>query len=65
MGTRVAEIGAAFGMDTIAWSQNLKPEDARAKGVAYVSRDELFSALRAWMWVSRSGFGVVRGVGQG
>ncbi|MGW2933124.1 D-2-hydroxyacid dehydrogenase family protein [Streptomyces sp. NPDC001156] len=43
LGTRVAEIGAVFGMDTIAWSQNLKPEDARAKGVAYVSRDELFS----------------------
>ncbi|MFF4956475.1 D-2-hydroxyacid dehydrogenase family protein [Streptomyces sp. NPDC001222] len=43
LGTRVAEIGRAFGMETIAWSQNLKPEDARAKGVAYVSRDELFA----------------------
>ncbi|MER7794830.1 D-2-hydroxyacid dehydrogenase family protein [Streptomyces sp. NPDC097640] len=43
LGTRVAEIGKAFGMQTIAWSQNLRPEDAQAKGVTYVSRDELFA----------------------
>jgi phosphoglycerate dehydrogenase-like enzyme len=43
LGTRVAEIGQAFGMEAIAWSQNLKPEEARAKGVTYVSRDELFA----------------------
>ncbi|MFK0160323.1 D-2-hydroxyacid dehydrogenase family protein [Streptomyces sp. NPDC090493] len=43
LGTRVAEIGGAFGMRTIAWSQNLTPEDAQAKGVTYVSRDELFA----------------------
>ncbi|MFJ3306854.1 D-2-hydroxyacid dehydrogenase family protein [Streptomyces sp. NPDC086549] len=43
LGTRVAEIGKAFGMETIAWSQNLRPEEAQAKGVTYVSRDELFA----------------------
>ncbi|MFB7113054.1 D-2-hydroxyacid dehydrogenase family protein [Streptomyces sp. NPDC056190] len=43
LGTRVAEIGKAFGMEPIAWSQNLRPEDAQAKGVTYVSRDELFA----------------------
>ncbi|MFK0151575.1 D-2-hydroxyacid dehydrogenase family protein [Streptomyces sp. NPDC090493] len=43
LGTRVAEIGAAFGMNAIAWSQHLTAEEAQAKGVTYVSRDELFS----------------------
>ncbi|MGW4823323.1 D-2-hydroxyacid dehydrogenase family protein [Streptomyces sp. NPDC004227] len=43
LGTRVAEVGKAFGTQPIAWSQNLRPEDAQAKGVTYVSRDELFA----------------------
>ncbi|WP_316781651.1 D-2-hydroxyacid dehydrogenase family protein [Streptomyces sasae] len=43
LGTSVAEIGRAFGMRTIAWSQNLTPADAEAKGAVYVSRDELFT----------------------
>ncbi|MEV6057468.1 D-2-hydroxyacid dehydrogenase family protein [Streptomyces sp. NPDC052107] len=43
LGTAVAELGRAFGMETIAWSQNLTPADAQAKGTAYVSRDELFT----------------------
>ncbi|MFE2971755.1 D-2-hydroxyacid dehydrogenase family protein [Streptomyces sp. NPDC059340] len=43
LGTAVAEIGRAFGMQTIAWSKNLTPADAQAKGTAYVSRDELFT----------------------
>ncbi|MEU9387963.1 NAD(P)-dependent oxidoreductase, partial [Streptomyces sp. NPDC048279] len=38
LGTAVAEIGRAFGMRTIAWSQNLTPADARAKGAEHVSR---------------------------
>ncbi|MFG3295081.1 D-2-hydroxyacid dehydrogenase family protein [Streptomyces sp. NPDC048179] len=42
LGTAVAEIGRAFGMRTIAWSQNLTPADAAAKGVEHVARDELF-----------------------
>ncbi|MFJ6635075.1 D-2-hydroxyacid dehydrogenase family protein [Streptomyces sp. NPDC091376] len=43
LGARVAEIGAAFGMNTIAWSQNLQPEEALAKGATWVAREELFS----------------------
>jgi phosphoglycerate dehydrogenase-like enzyme len=42
LGTAVAEIGRAFGMETIAWSENLTPADAQAKGATYVSRDKLF-----------------------
>jgi len=44
IGTRVARIGAAFGMDVVAWSQNLTPEAAQAEGVRYLPRDEFFAA---------------------
>ncbi len=43
IGTRVARIGTAFGMDVLAWSPNLTPEAAAQAGVGYVSKDELFS----------------------
>ena len=43
LGQRVAAIGKAFGMKTIAWSQNLTPEKAEAGGASYVSKEELFS----------------------
>lgn len=43
LGKRVARVGAAFGMDVVAWSTNLTAEAAEAEGVRYVSRDELFS----------------------
>ena len=42
LGTRMAEIGHAFKMNVIAWSQNLTPEACQAAGVEHVSRDELF-----------------------
>ncbi|MEU9455539.1 D-2-hydroxyacid dehydrogenase family protein [Streptomyces sp. NPDC048277] len=42
LGTAVADIGRAFGMRTIAWSQNLTPADAAKKGAEYVAQDELF-----------------------
>src|ERR1700722_12204160 len=42
LGTRMAEIGRAFKMDVIAWSQNLTPEKCREAGVEYVGADELF-----------------------
>jgi phosphoglycerate dehydrogenase-like enzyme len=42
LGRRVAAIARAFEMDVIAWSENLKAEDARAAGVQAVGRDELF-----------------------
>jgi len=42
LGTRVAKVGQAFGMKTIAWSQNLTGEKAAAAGVRLVMKDELF-----------------------
>ena len=42
IGARVAAIGKAFGMDCIAWSQNLTREKAQAAGVGLVSKDEVF-----------------------
>jgi phosphoglycerate dehydrogenase-like enzyme len=44
IGGRVAEIGRAFGMTVIAWSQNLTPERAEGVGAMAVSKDELFSS---------------------
>jgi phosphoglycerate dehydrogenase-like enzyme len=43
IGSRVARVGKAFGMDIIAWSANLTPEAAEQGGATYVSKDELFS----------------------
>src|SRR3954471_19442028 len=42
-GSQVARIGLAFGMDVVAWSQNLADERAREVGVRRVDRDELFA----------------------
>jgi D-3-phosphoglycerate dehydrogenase len=42
LGTRMAEIGRAFKMNVIAWSQNLTPEKCKEAGAEYVSRDDLF-----------------------
>src|SRR5246500_1207648 len=42
IGIRVARIGHAFGMDVIAWSQNLTKDAAAEAGARYVSKDELF-----------------------
>ena len=42
LGTRMAEIGRAFKMHVIAWSQNLTPEKCQEAGAEYVSGDELF-----------------------
>jgi phosphoglycerate dehydrogenase-like enzyme len=39
LGTRVAEVGRAFGMDVIAWSQNLR----EAEGATVVTKEELLS----------------------
>ena len=43
IGTRVARVGAAFGMDVIAWSTNMTPAAAEHAGATYVSREQLFS----------------------
>lgn len=44
LGSKVARIGAAFGMDVIGWSQNLDSERAAAAGARAVSKRELFSS---------------------
>jgi D-3-phosphoglycerate dehydrogenase len=43
LGQRSAAVGKAFGMNVVAWSQNLTPEKAQAGGATYVSKDELFA----------------------
>jgi phosphoglycerate dehydrogenase-like enzyme len=43
LGARVAKVGLAFGMDCIAWSQNLTDDRAAEVGVKKVSKEELFS----------------------
>ena len=42
IGGQVAQIGLAFGMNVIAWSQNMTPEIAKAAGAKLVSKAELF-----------------------
>lgn len=44
IGSRVARVGAAFGMDVVAWSQNLTPEAAADAGARHLPRDEFFAA---------------------
>jgi phosphoglycerate dehydrogenase-like enzyme len=41
LGSRVAAVGRAFGMEVIAWSQNLTAERAAANGVTLVSKEDL------------------------
>ena len=42
VGSEVARIGGAFGMNLIAWSQNMTSEAAQAAGAVLVSKDQLF-----------------------
>jgi phosphoglycerate dehydrogenase-like enzyme len=42
IGKRIAGYAKAFGMDVLAWSQNLTVEAAEAAGVRRVSKEELF-----------------------
>ena len=41
LGRLVAGVGTAFGMNVVAWSQNLTDDAARAHGVLRVSKEEL------------------------
>jgi phosphoglycerate dehydrogenase-like enzyme len=43
LGSQVAKIGQAFGMDVIAWSENLTAERAAAAGAALVDKAALFA----------------------
>ena len=42
LGCMVAKVGKAFGMDIIAWSENLKMSHAEENGALAVTKDELF-----------------------
>src|SRR5580692_7593712 len=42
IGSEVARIGRAFGMNLIAWSQNMTPQAAEAVGATLVSKNQLF-----------------------
>ena len=44
LGSRTARIGAAFGMEVIAWSQNLTEERAAEVGARRVDKDRLFAS---------------------
>lgn len=44
LGTQVARVGLAFGMQVIAWSQNLTQEKAAAVGAVCVKKDDLFKS---------------------
>jgi phosphoglycerate dehydrogenase-like enzyme len=43
LGTKVAKLAQAFGMNVMAWSPNLTPERCKEAGVGYASKEELFS----------------------
>jgi phosphoglycerate dehydrogenase-like enzyme len=43
LGSQVATVGRAFGMEVIAWSENLRAEHAATLGARAVGREELFS----------------------
>jgi len=42
LGTHMAEIGRAFKMNVVAWSQNLTPERCKEAGAEHVGRNDLF-----------------------
>ncbi|MGY3484097.1 phosphoglycerate dehydrogenase-like enzyme [Bradyrhizobium sp. USDA 4011] len=43
LGSKVAGMAKAFGMNVIAWSPNLTPEKCKEAGVGYAGKDELFA----------------------
>ena len=43
LGSRVAKLAQAFGMNVIAWSPNLTAEKCKEVGVGYASKEELFA----------------------
>jgi phosphoglycerate dehydrogenase-like enzyme len=44
IGAYVGRVGKAFGMEVVAWSQNLTPEKAAEAGARYLVKDELLSS---------------------
>src|SRR5215468_4200990 len=43
LGSKMAGIAKAFGMNVIAWSPNLTPERCKEAGVTYATKEELFA----------------------
>jgi phosphoglycerate dehydrogenase-like enzyme len=43
LGSKMAGIAKAFGMNVIAWSSNLTPEKCKDAGVGYATKEELFA----------------------
>ena len=43
LGSKVAKLAQAFGMNVIAWSPNLTAERCKEAGVSYATKEELFS----------------------
>jgi D-3-phosphoglycerate dehydrogenase len=43
LGSKVAKLAQAFGMNVVAWSPNLTPERCKEVGVGYASKEELFA----------------------
>ena len=43
LGSKMAGIAKAFGMNVIAWSPNLTPEKCKEAGVGYATKEELFA----------------------
>ncbi|WFU27210.1 D-2-hydroxyacid dehydrogenase family protein [Bradyrhizobium sp. CB1717] len=43
LGSKMAGIAKAFGMNVIAWSPNLTPEKCAATGVGYATKEDLFA----------------------
>lgn len=46
LGAQVAAVGAAFGMDVVAWSPHLTAERAARGGARAVTKDELFATAK-------------------
>jgi len=46
IGSRVARVGAAFGMQVVAWSPHLTAGRAQARGAAFVPLDELLATSK-------------------
>ena len=62
LGSRVAKVGLAFGMDVVAWSQNLTDERAAEVGVKRVEKGELFATadiLTVHLVLSKRSRGIV------
>jgi phosphoglycerate dehydrogenase-like enzyme len=62
VGTQVARVGAAFGMEVVAWSPNLTQERAAAGSARYVTKEELLQTadiVTLHLILSKSTAGIV------